>query len=203
MTNQMAFLTACWQCNLQRMWCLTLFAKASICLCEPVKFDFVYSTLAYSKHCAHWWGGARRPKMSGFWWLLAISENTQGSGCLSMCTYPLPAVFCGLLLWNSISSTVHTAPFTFSKRTKHLWRLRLCLTAFWKIAEKNAGKFNVNATKRFHTLFLFYILLSKDAEYTKEFIPSKWLHCAWNMQSFLWTSCRFHLMSADCEVIQI
>lgn len=45
-------------------------------------------------------------------------------------TYPALAAFWGLLLWNSISSTVHTAPFTFSSRTKHLWRLRLCLTAF-------------------------------------------------------------------------
>ena len=36
-----------------------------------------------------------------------------------------------LFLWYSISSTVHTAPFTFSTRLKHLWRLRLCRTAFW------------------------------------------------------------------------
>lgn len=43
-------------------------------------------------------------------------------------TYPL--IFCGLLFWNSISSTVHTAPFTFSTRTKHLCRLRLWRTAF-------------------------------------------------------------------------
>lgn len=43
-------------------------------------------------------------------------------------TYPL--IFWGRLFWNSISSTVHTAPFTFSTRTKHLWRLRLCRTAF-------------------------------------------------------------------------
>ena len=36
-----------------------------------------------------------------------------------------------LFLWYSMSSTVHTAPFTFSTRLKHLWRLRLCRTAFW------------------------------------------------------------------------
>lgn len=35
-----------------------------------------------------------------------------------------------LFRWNSSSSTIHTAPLMFSTRTKHLWRLRLCLTAF-------------------------------------------------------------------------
>lgn len=55
-------------------------------------------------------------------------------------TYPAPAAFWGLLLWNSISSTVHTAPFTFSSRTKHLWRLRLCLTAFWSHTKKREMK---------------------------------------------------------------
>lgn len=42
-----------------------------------------------------------------------------------------PAIFWDLLLWYSSSSTVHTAPFTFSTRTKHLCRLRLWRTAFW------------------------------------------------------------------------
>ena len=37
-----------------------------------------------------------------------------------------------LFLWYSISSTVQTAPFTFSTLLKHLWRLRLCRTAFWR-----------------------------------------------------------------------
>lgn len=41
---------------------------------------------------------------------------------------------CSLLLWNSISSTVHTEPLMFSMRMKHLWRLRLCLTAFFQVA---------------------------------------------------------------------
>lgn len=39
--------------------------------------------------------------------------------------------FCPFLLWYSASSSVHTAPFSPSTRTKHLWRLRLCRTAFW------------------------------------------------------------------------
>lgn len=66
---------------------------------------------AYGKHRVHRWAA------TVFSWPLRD-------------TYPAPAAFWGLLLWNSISSTVHTAPFTFSSRTKHLWRLRLCLTAF-------------------------------------------------------------------------
>lgn len=50
--------------------------------------------------------------------------------------------------------------------------------------------------------FLFHLLKSKGFnEFT--YSPSKLLRCAWNMQSFVWTSCRFHLVSADCEEIQI
>lgn len=41
-----------------------------------------------------------------------------------------PVIFWDRLLWYSTSSTVHTAPFTFSTRTKHLCRLKLCRTAF-------------------------------------------------------------------------
>ena len=36
-----------------------------------------------------------------------------------------PVIFCDLRFWYSTSSTVHTAPLTFSTRTKHLCRLRL------------------------------------------------------------------------------
>jgi len=43
-------------------------------------------------------------------------------------TYPV--IFCDLRFWYSTSSTVHTAPLTFSTRTKHLCRLRLWRTAF-------------------------------------------------------------------------
>lgn len=48
------------------------------------------------------------------------------------CTRTHPVIFGGLLFWYSTSSTVHTAPFTFSTRTKHLCRLRLWRTAFWE-----------------------------------------------------------------------
>ena len=51
-----------------------------------------------------------------------------------------------LFLWYSISSTVQTAPLTFSTLLKHLWRLRLWRTAFWNVilgklslAEANYG----------------------------------------------------------------
>lgn len=53
-------------------------------------------------------------------------------------TYPL--IFWGRLFWNSISSTVHTAPFTFSTRTKHLCRLRLCRTAFCSCVKRKREK---------------------------------------------------------------
>lgn len=49
-------------------------------------------------------------------------------------TYPV--IFGGLRFWYSRSSTVHTAPLTFSTRTKHLCRLRLCRTAFWGRSDK-------------------------------------------------------------------
>jgi len=52
-------------------------------------------------------------------------------------SYPVAAAaaaaavpLCGLLLWYSTSSTVHTAPLTFSTLMKHLCRLKLCRTAF-------------------------------------------------------------------------
>lgn len=40
-------------------------------------------------------------------------------------SHTYPVIFCDLRFWYSTSSTVHTAPFTFSTRTKHLCRLRL------------------------------------------------------------------------------
>lgn len=54
--------------------------------------------------------------------------------CVCVCSYPV--IFGGLLFWYSTSSTVHTAPFTFSTRTKHLCRLRLWRTAFWEKGER-------------------------------------------------------------------
>ena len=49
-------------------------------------------------------------------------------------TPPLPPLlllnFSGLRRQYSKSSTVHTAPLTFSTRMKHLCKLKLCLTAF-------------------------------------------------------------------------
>ena len=46
-------------------------------------------------------------------------------------SYPAAAPLCGLLLWYSTSSTVQTAPFTFSTRIKHLWSDKLWRTAFY------------------------------------------------------------------------
>ena len=46
--------------------------------------------------------------------------------------YPDEQPRCGRRRWYSTSSTVHTAPFTFSTRIKHLCRERLCLTAFYR-----------------------------------------------------------------------
>ena len=45
-------------------------------------------------------------------------------------SYPEAAPLCGLLLWYSTSSTVQTAPLTFSTRMKHLCRDKLWRTAF-------------------------------------------------------------------------
>ena len=46
-------------------------------------------------------------------------------------SYPAAAPLCGLRLWYSTSSTVQTAPLTFSTRIKHLWRDKLWRTAFY------------------------------------------------------------------------
>lgn len=59
-----------------------------------------------------------------FYWSGSMSQQS---------TYPV--IFCDLRFWYSTSSTVHTAPFTFSTRTKHLCRLRLWRTAFWRQRE--------------------------------------------------------------------
>lgn len=56
---------------------------------------------------------------------------TPGAGRPARARPTYPVIFGGLRFWYSRSSTVHTAPLTFSTRTKHLCRLRLCRTAFW------------------------------------------------------------------------
>lgn len=142
-------------------------------------------TLAYSKYSVYLWATRSSPLMSSSWLLVRARRVSHRQKR----TYPFPAAFCGLLRWNSISSTVHTAPFTFSRRTKHLWRLRLCLTAFCKIW-RHEFQLNANKAKNLRSFPAFAV------------IPSMWLRCAWNMQSFSWTSCRFRLMSADCEEIR-
>lgn len=68
------------------------------------------------------------------------SRPTVGCGA-ERCPLPrakptYPVIFGGLRFWYSRSSTVHTAPLTFSTRTKHLCRLRLCRTAFWGCSDK-------------------------------------------------------------------
>lgn len=50
---------------------------------------------------------------------------------VSVVSYPAAAPLCGLRLWYSTSSTVQTAPLTFSTRMKHLWSDKLCRTAFY------------------------------------------------------------------------
>lgn len=57
-----------------------------------------------------------------------VSSKAYGGEPSPSQTYPV--IFCDLRFWYSTSSTVHTAPLTFSTRTKHLCRLRLCRTAF-------------------------------------------------------------------------
>ena len=51
-------------------------------------------------------------------------------GILNGGPYPEAAPRCGLLLWYSTSSTVQTAPLTFSTRMKHLCKDKLWRTAF-------------------------------------------------------------------------
>ena len=64
------------------------------------------------------------------WWVeghfLGAENFQQKRGC----SYPEAAPRCGLRLWYSTSSTVQTAPLTFSTRMKHLCRDKLWRTAF-------------------------------------------------------------------------
>lgn len=52
-------------------------------------------------------------------------------------SYPAAAPLWGLRRWYSTSSTVQTAPLTFSTRMKHLWRDKLCRTAFYSVTTHN------------------------------------------------------------------
>lgn len=61
--------------------------------------------------------------------------------------------FCPFLLRNSSSSTVQTEPFLPSTRTKHLWRLRLCRTAFYTQRSKRI----------MHSLFYMKLDLIRDS----------------------------------------
>ena len=57
----------------------------------------------------------------------------------------------GLLRWYSSSSTVHTAPLTFSTRMKHLCSDRLCRTAFWKGDGEIQGRGEIGlSSEHFH-----------------------------------------------------
>ncbi len=68
-----------------------------------------------------------------FNWIICNNRNCNHfKGDQSASSYPV--IFGGLLFWYSTSSTVQTAPLTFSTRTKHLCRLRLWRTAFWVTA---------------------------------------------------------------------
>lgn len=112
--------------------------------------------------------------------LSVISDNDPCKWNHCNQTFTHPVIFCGRLFWNSSSSTVQTAPFTFSTRTKHLWRLRLWRTAFWD--------YRINEqTDPGHR---------KSIKTVSFQLPSMLLHCVWNTQTFEWTSCRFHLVLA-------
>ena len=63
---------------------------------------------------------------------LLIEKRAKISFPRYLVSYPAAAPLCGLLLWYSTSSTVQTAPFTFSTRIKHLWSDKLWRTAFYK-----------------------------------------------------------------------
>lgn len=62
---------------------------------------------------------------------LLMEKRAKSSFPRLLVSYPAATPLCGLLLWYSTSSTVQTAPFTFSTRIKHLWRDKLWRTAFY------------------------------------------------------------------------
>lgn len=109
----------------------------SHCLCQPHTHTH---TLPVSWH----WEPPHNPDwMAGSWqalgswtqhkcWTITINltATTSERHLYYVCVCVYPVIFWDLRFWYSISSTVHTAPFTFSTRTKHLCRLRLCRTAF-------------------------------------------------------------------------
>lgn len=112
----------------------------------------------------------------------SLNDQCKWKRCSQMRTYPV--IFCGRLFWNSSSSTVQTAPFTFSTRTKHLWRLRLWRTAFWDCRRNEQ-------TDPGHRKSIKTDISSESFQ-----LPSTLPHCVWNTRMFEWTSCRFHLVLA-------
>lgn len=88
-----------------------------------------------SRDFAHY--GKQTIKLSSSGPAVAPPQFCQSSDETSQRGQTYPLIFWGRLFWNSISSTVHTAPLTFSTRTKHLWRLRLCRTAFCGWCKEN------------------------------------------------------------------
>ena len=70
------------------------------------------------------------------WWIAGLNYIWYGYTHKISLTGSLGAPYLeverwGRLRWNSASSTVQTAPFTFSTRMKHLCSDRLWRTAFW------------------------------------------------------------------------
>ena len=65
------------------------------------------------------------------WWFQF--NGKENLNLFSFVAYPAAAPLCGLRRWYSTSSTVQTAPLTFSTRIKHLWRDKLWRTAFYII----------------------------------------------------------------------
>ena len=65
------------------------------------------------------------------WWFQF--NGKENLNLFSSMAYPAAAPLCGLRRWYSTSSTVQTAPLTFSTRIKHLWRDKLWRTAFYII----------------------------------------------------------------------
>ena len=90
-------------------------------------------------------------------------------------SYPAAAPLCGLRRWYSTSSTVQTAPLTFSTRIKHLWRDKLWRTAFCSTFVENFQRWFLKGNGFDMLTFCTFTQLSKRTNVSINMKGNIWL----------------------------
>ena len=90
-------------------------------------------------------------------------------------SYPAAAPLCGLRRWYSTSSTVQTAPLTFSTRIKHLWRDKLWRTAFCSTFVEHFQRWYFKRQWIWYVNFLYFYSIIKRANIFRKIKDNIWL----------------------------